>query len=139
MEQGQADEVATNLHNPLRLMIDHIPTLAWSWRPDGATTFLNQRGFDYTGLSLEQARGGGGHVAIHPDDLGKLTDTWLALLASGEPDEAEVRLRRGDGAYRWFLFRAVPVRDEGGKIIRWYGTSTDIEDLKRAEVRQQGD
>ncbi len=66
-------------------------------------------------------------------------DTWLALLASGEPGEEEARLRRGDGAYRWFLFRAVPVRDEGGTIVRWYGTSTDIEDLKRAEERHQED
>jgi PAS domain S-box-containing protein len=137
MEQGQTDGVAADLHDPLRIMIDHIPTLAWSWRPDGATTFLNRRWLDYTGLSLEQARGWGWQVAIHPDDLGKLMDTWLALLASGEPGEAEARLRRGDGTYRWCLFRAVPVRDEQGHVVHWYGTTTDIEDRKRAEAALQ--
>src|SRR5262245_41776394 len=128
MEQGQTDGVSTDLHNPLRMMIDHIPTLAWSWRPDGATTFLNQHWLDYTGLSLEQARGWGWHVAIHPEDLGKLMETWSRLLASGAPGEAEARLRRVDGEYRWCLLRAVPVRDELGRVVHWYGTTTDIED-----------
>ena len=68
-----------------------------------------------------------------PSDLENLMATWLGLLASGEPGQEEARLRRFDGEYRWFLFRAVPVRDERGKLVRWYGTNTDIEDLKRAE------
>ncbi len=127
----------------LRVMIDTIPTLAWTCGPDGATEFLNQRWLDYTGLSLEESLGWGWKAAVHPDDLGKLMNTWPSLLASGEPGEEEAHLRRFDGEYRWFLFRAVPVRDEHGKIVRWYGTSTDIEkwygtttdieDLKRAE------
>jgi formate hydrogenlyase transcriptional activator len=121
------------------MMIDHIPTLAWSCWPDGSIAFFNQRWLDYTGLALEQALGWGWHVAIHPDDLGRFMDTWLALFASGQPGEEEARLRRGDGAYRWFLFRTVPVRNGEGKIVRWYGTSTDIEDLKRAAEPQQGD
>lgn len=66
-------------------------------------------------------------------------DTWRGLLACGEPGEEEARLRRFDGEYRWFLFRAVPVRDEQGVVVRWYGTNTEIEDLKRAEERHQGD
>ncbi len=117
----------------LRTMIEKIPILAWSCRPDGTAEFLNQRWIDYTGLSPQEALGWGWKYSIHPDDLGKLMDTWLRLLASGEPGEEEARLRRFDGEYRWFLFRAVPVRDERGKVIRWYGTNTDIEDLKRAE------
>jgi PAS domain S-box-containing protein len=117
----------------LRMMIDAIPALAWSCRPDGATEFLNQRWLDFTGFSLEQARGLGWNVPTHPEDLGKLMDTWVRLLASGEPGEVEARLQRFDGEYRWFLFRAVPVRDEQGKVVRWYGTNTDIEDFKRAE------
>ena len=116
-----------------RTMIEKIPILAWSCRPDGTAEFLNQRWIDYTGLSPEEALGWGWKYSIHPDDLGKLMDTWLRLLASGEPGEEEARLRRFDGEYLWFLFRAVPVRDERGKVIRWYGTNTDIEDLKRAE------
>ncbi len=114
-------------------MIDKIPTLAWSCLPDGTAEFLNQRWLDYTGRSLEEGLGWGWKTSIHPEDLGKLMDTWLRLLATGEPGEEKARLRRFDGEYRWFLFRAVPIRDERGKIARWYGTNTDIEDLKRAE------
>jgi formate hydrogenlyase transcriptional activator len=116
----------------LRTMIDKIPTLAWSGWPDGTTEFLNQRWLDYTGLSMEEAAGWGWQGAIHAEDFGKLMNTWLGLLASGESGQEEARLRRFDGEYRWFLFRAVPVQDERGKVIRWYGTNTDIEDLKRA-------
>jgi formate hydrogenlyase transcriptional activator len=119
----------------LRTMIDRIPTLAWSCWPDGTTEFLNQRWLDYTGLSMEEALGWGWKVPIHPEDLGKLMDTWLRLLVSGEQGEEEARLRRFDGEYRWFLFRAVPVRDEQGKVVRWYGTNTDIEGLKQAEEK----
>jgi len=94
------------------MMIDKIPASAWSCLPDGTTEFSNSRWLDYTGLSMEQALGWGWKATIHPDDLGKLMDTWLGLLASGEPAEEEARLRRFDGEYRWFLFRAVPLRDE---------------------------
>jgi PAS domain S-box-containing protein len=117
----------------LRVMIDKIPTLAWSCLPDGSAEFLNQRWLDYTGLSLEEALGWGWKAAIHPEDLEKVMGTWLSLLPSGEPGEEEARLRRFDGEYRWFLFRAVPVRDGQGQLVRWYGTNTDIEDRKRAE------
>lgn len=122
----------------LRTMIDRIPALAWSCWPDGTTEFLNQQWLDYTGLSMEEALGWGWQTAIHAEDLEKLMSTWLHILASGEPGTEEARLRRFDGEYRWFLFRAVPVRDERGKVVRWYGTNTDIEDLKRVEekVRQ---
>src|SRR2546425_2381688 len=118
----------------LPLMIDKIPTLAWSCRPDGTTEFLNQRWLEYTGLSMEASVDWGWKVAIHPDDLERLMKTWLGLLASGEPGDEAARLRAFDGTYRWFLFRAVPVRDAQGNVIRWYGTNTDIEDLKRAEA-----
>ena len=125
---------AVNRVDELSMMVDKIPTLAWSCRPDGTTEFLNQRWLDYTGLSLGASLGWGWKVAIHPDDLEKLMNTWLRVLASGEPGDEEARLRRFDGEYRWFLFRAVPVRDEQGKLVRWYGTNTDIEGLKRAEA-----
>ena len=111
MEQSHTNGWATDADHPLRMLLDHMPTLAWACRPDGTTAFLNQRWLDYTGHSLAQALDGGWTVAIHPDDLGTLRDTWSRLRASGEPGEAEARLRRGDGAYRWCLLRAVPVRD----------------------------
>ena len=72
-------------------------------------------------------------AAVHPDDVSGLAATWQAILASGEPGETEARLRRFDGKYRWFLFRANPLRDELGNIIKWYGTNTEIDDRKRAE------
>ena len=123
----------------LRTMIDQMPTLAWSCRPDGSAEFVNQRWSDYTGLSMEEAVGWGWQATIHPEDLGKTIETWLRLVASEEPGEDEARVRRFDGEYRWFLARAVPVRDDWGKVIRWYGTSTDIEDRKRAEEKLRQD
>src|SRR5258707_45830 len=76
---------------------------------------------------------------MHKDDLKKITDKWLGDLAAGQPGEVEGRLRRFDGVYRWFLFRAEPLRDESGNIVNWYGTDTDIDDLKRAEAKLRQD
>jgi len=123
----------------LRKIIDTIPTLAWCSLPDGAGIFWNRRWHEYTGLSLEVVRGWGWQEAIHPDDLKEITDKWLGFLAAGQAGEVEGRLRRFDGVYRWFLFRAEPLRDESGNIVNWYGTDTDIEDLKRAEAKLRQD
>jgi PAS domain S-box-containing protein len=117
----------------LRRIIDTIPILAWCSSPDGSGEFWNQRWHDYTGLSLETIRGWGWQAAIHPDDLREITDKWLGFLASGQPGEVEGRLRRFDGEYRWFLFRAHPLRDELGNIVNWYGANIDIDDRKRTE------
>src|SRR5215510_10031771 len=127
------------LKDQLRLVIDSIPGLVWTTLPDGHADFLNQRWRDYTGLSLEQAAGWGWRPAIHPDDLARLESEWRATLASGKPIEIEARLRRFDGEYRWFLFRGVPLRDETGNIVKWYGTNTDIEDRRRAEALLAGE
>jgi PAS domain S-box-containing protein len=107
--------------------------MAWSRRPDGFIEFVNRRWLDFTGFSSDQALGWGCLVAFHPDDCGPLAEKWRALVASGQPGEIEARMRRHDGEYRWFLLRAEPVRDEHGRIIRWYGVNIDIEDRKRAE------
>src|SRR3984893_8060894 len=123
----------------LRKIIDTIPTLAWCSLPDGTGIFWNRRWHEYTGLSLEVVRGWGWQDAIHPEDLKEITDKWLGFLAAGQPGEVEGRLRRFDGVYRWFLFRAEPLRDESGNIVNWYGTDTDIEDLKRAETKLRQD
>src|SRR5215468_2448871 len=127
------------LKDQLRLVIDSIPGLVWTTLPDGHADFLSQRWRDYTGLSLEQAAGWGWRPAIHPDDLARLESEWRATLASGKPIEIEARLRRFDGEYRWFLFRGVPLRDETGNIVKWYGTNTDIEDRKQAEALLAGE
>ncbi len=117
----------------LRLVIDTIPTLVWRAGPEGIPDFLNQPALDYTGLSLDQAETGWPR-AFHPDDKKGMLVKWSAIRESGIPGELEARLRRHDGEYRWFLFRAEPLRDELGNIVKWYGSSTDIEDRKRAEV-----
>jgi PAS domain S-box-containing protein len=118
----------------LRSIIDTIPVLAWSARPEGSAEFFNRRWLDYAGLSIEEARDWGWTTAVHPDDLNALADYWRSILASGGPGEIEARLRRFDGEYRWFLFRAEPLRDDFGNIIRWYGTNIDIEERKQAEA-----
>jgi formate hydrogenlyase transcriptional activator len=117
----------------LQQIIHKIPTLAWCNLPDGSSEFLNQRWHDYTGLSPREAHRGGWKVAIHPEDLPRLMAKWGAL-SDLEPREYEVRLRRSDGVFRWFLFRIEPLRDEVREAVRWYGTATDIEDRKRIEA-----
>jgi formate hydrogenlyase transcriptional activator len=123
----------------LRQVIDTIPTLAWSLLPDGSNEFLNKRWHEYTGLSAEESYGSGWQVAIHQEDRVRLLQRWQGLLTSGEPGEMEARLRRHDGVFRWFLMRVEPLRDEAGKIVRWYGTCTDIETLKETESKLRED
>jgi len=116
----------------LRLVIDTLPALVWSKLPDGSADFLNKRFREYTGLSEEEGLGWGWMKnAFHPED--RAEEEWRAAFAAGEPFEKEARLRREDSSYRWFLLRAVPLRDETGNVIKWYGSTTDIEDRKRAE------
>jgi len=117
----------------LRDVINTIPAIAWSALPEGSNTYVNSRWVEYSGLPAEQMTGSGWHVATHPDDLGRHKAKWLACVARGEPFEDEVRFRRADGEYRWHLVRGVPLRDEAGNIVKWYGVVTDIEDRKRAE------
>jgi PAS domain S-box-containing protein len=118
------------LRDELRLAVDTIPALVASKLPDGAAAFLNRRFRDHTGLSLEEGLGWGWMEAFHPDD--RAIDEWRAALATGEPFEKEARLRRADGEYRWFVFRLVPLRDEQGRVLKWYETGSDIEDRKQA-------
>jgi formate hydrogenlyase transcriptional activator len=115
-------------------MVDTIPTLVWSARPDGSAEFFNQRWLDFTGLSADQSRDSGWTAALHPEDRGRVMEYWGHLLASGKAGEIEARLRGCDGEFRWFLFRAEPVRDKQGDIFKWYGANTEIEDRKRAEA-----
>jgi PAS domain S-box-containing protein len=122
-----------NSENRLRTIIDTIPALAWSARPDGSAEFFNRRWLDYVGLTAEEAGDWRWTAAVHADDQNRLAGYWQSILASGESGEIEARLRRFDGVYRWFLFRASPLRDESGNIIKWYGTNADIEERKRAE------
>jgi PAS domain S-box-containing protein len=117
----------------LREVIETIPCMAWSASADGAAQFFNRRWLDYAGLAADQVEDWGWTVVVHPDDLNVLVDYWRMLMTSGQSGEIEGRLRRFDGVYRWFLFRATPSVDENGRIVKWYGTNTDIEQRKTAE------
>ena len=128
------------LHNQerkLRELIETIPTGAWIARSDGSNEFVNQRWVEYTGLSAKDSKEVGWHAVTHPQDLKRHMEKFRASLASGEPFEDEVRFRRANGEYRWFLSRGVPVRDKHGIILKWYGIVTDIEDRKRGEEALQ--
>ncbi len=120
----QALQVSRDSEARLRKIIDTIPALAWCNLSDGSNDFVNRRWSDYTGLSQEEVKQVGCKVAIHPEDLPKWLDQWRSLLASGAGGEIEARLRRHDGAYRWFLIRVEPLQEESGEILRWYGTNT---------------
>jgi PAS domain S-box-containing protein len=131
-ERKRAEEELRRSEDRLRLIIDTIPTMAWTVRPDGAVDFLNQRWRNYTGFSSEEELEEPIR-AVHPGDLPGAMEQWLADMAAGKPFEYEMRLRRADGEYRWFLVRTVPLRDELRNIVKWFGTSTEIEDRKQAE------
>ena len=132
-DRKQAEQALVASERSLNLIINTIPALAWSARVDGSADFFNRHYLDYVGLSAEEASGWGWSAAVHPDDLPGLAPAWQSILASGRQGEAEARLRRYDGEYRWFLFRAAPLHDDEGKIVKWFGVNTDIEDRKRAE------
>ena len=135
--QKAFDEIKKS-EDSLRLVIDTIPAQVWSNRPDGAAEFLNQQILDYAGLTMDQALGWGWTSVVHPDDLAGLLKVTRAAWTSRTGREAEARLRRVDGEYRWFLWRIRPLRDETGKITHWYGSATDIEDRRRMEVALRG-
>jgi PAS domain S-box-containing protein len=121
----------------LRDVIDTIPAIVWSTLPDGSNTYVNKRFVEYSGLSAEQMAGSGWQALIHPADLERIAGKWREAVATRKPHEIEVRSRRLDGQYRWQLDRGVPLRDEDGNIVKWYGVTTDIEDHKRAEEALQ--
>lgn len=159
-ERGRAEEALrrsearlVKARQELQDTIDTIPTLVSSYAPDGKRDFvnaawkqftgltdeqaLNKQRLDHAGSTLDQGLGWAWRAAIHPDDWSAVIAAWKQILVTGEPIEVEARMRRHDGEYRWFLFRPAPLRDELGRVIKWYGTNTDIEDRKRAELALQ--
>jgi PAS domain S-box-containing protein len=133
------DEI-TQSQQRLRLAINTIPGMVWSGLPDGSFDFVNQPWLEYLGCSWEALTAQGGLVsAVHPDDVEGSAGRWAETRATGRHTDHELRMRRADGHYRWFLTRALPLRDEQGDIVRWYGTATDIEDRKRAEMLLAGE
>ena len=139
VERKRAEEELQQSEARFQEAIDTIPGLVWGALPDGHIDYFNQRWREYTGLTLKQAGGWGWQMAIHPDDVAGLVESWRTLLASGEPGEMEARIRRFDGEYRWFSHRAAPLYDGAGKLVKWYGQTTDIDERKRAEERLRQD
>jgi PAS domain S-box-containing protein len=124
----------------LSLVIDTIPGMVWSGLPDGTFDFVNEPWLRYLGCSWEELSARGGlRSVVHPDDVEGSDAKWSETRAAGRHIDHELRMRRADGQYRWFLTRALPLRDDLGNIIKWYGTATDIEDLKRTEMLLGGE
>ena len=117
-----------------RQLADAMPQIVWTANPDGWLDYYNQRWFDYTGMTLAETQGWGWKPVLHPDDLDRCVALWTHAVRTGEQYEVEYRFKNAsDGSYRWHLGRASAVRDEQGRIVKWYGTCTDIDDQKMAE------
>jgi PAS domain S-box-containing protein len=138
-KRRRAEEVARRSEKELGEVINAVPAFVWSTLPDGALDFVNERWLKFTGLRPEDALGWNWEVAIHPDDRTKIAAEWRAALKYGQAVESETRVRRADGEFRWWFLRSVPVRDEAGNVVKWYGTGVDIEDRKRADALFAGE
>ena len=131
-ESLQNDQ-STATENALRRAVDTTPAFIHTARPDGYLDYFNRGWLDFFGKSLEEVCGWRWTESVHPEDVDGIVQKWRAALASGEPFEIEARVRRADGTYRALLHRKLPLRDEHGNIVKWFGSSSDIEDRKRAE------
>jgi PAS domain S-box-containing protein len=132
-DRKRAEEAVHRSEKQLRDLIETVPAMAFVTRPDGSNEFVSRKWIEFSGLSAEQTAGSGWEVTIHPADVDEHVARWRAAWTSGKPFESEARHRDTHGNYRWLLLRAVPLRDERGNILNWYGTAIDIEDRKRAE------
>lgn len=121
-----------------RVLTEVMPQIVWTAQPDGFLDYYNRHWVEYTGMTIEQTQGWGWQPVLHPDDLENCLDRWTESVRTGEDYEVEYRFKRAsDGAYRWHLGRALPLRDEAGNITKWFGTCTDIDDQKRAQLELQ--
>ena len=132
-EIKQRTEAARRSERELRDVVNTVPAHVWSTSPEGQVDFVNDRWLQFTGLALDEAFGSKWEAVVHPDDLTRVVADWHTALKNGRAMESEARVRRADGEYCWWFIRNVPLRDETGKLVRWYGTAIDIEDRKRAE------
>lgn len=121
----------------LRAILNTIPQMVWSTLPDGYHDFYNDRWYEFTGIPYGSTDGEGWNDMFHPEDRDRAWQVWRHSLATGEPYEIEYRLRHRSGAYRWTLGRALPIRDHEGAIVRWFGTCTDIDELKQAQQARE--
>ena len=132
-ERHRATEALRASVQEFRTLAEAMPQIVWITGPDGENIYFNQRWMDYTGLTLEESLGSGWNKPFHPEDKQKAWDAWQRATATNDVYSIECRLRRADGVYRWWLIRGVPLQDDAGKILKWFGTCTDIHDLKIVE------
>jgi PAS domain S-box-containing protein len=127
----------TESHNRFRVLADSMPQMVWSTLPDGYHDYYNARWYEFTGVAEGSTDGAEWNGMFHPDDQQRAFDLWRHSLATGEPYQIEYRLRRHDGEYRWTLGRALPLRNEAGEIVRWFGTCTDVHEAKEASEERE--
>jgi PAS domain S-box-containing protein len=132
-KRKQVEEALATREKEFRLLAEAMPQIVWITRPDGWNIYFNQQWVDYTGLSLEESYGHGWNKPFHPDDKQRAWDAWQNAVTNNGTYSLECRLRAADGTYRWWLVRGVPVLDDTGKISKWFGTCTDIEEFKQKE------
>jgi PAS domain S-box-containing protein len=132
-ERKRAEQALRQSEQQYRYLADAMPQIVWTARPDGFLDYYNRRWFEYTGMTLEQTQGWGWQPALHPEDVERSLRRWATSVQTGNVFEIEYRFRRAsDASYRWHLARAVPLRDAEGRVVKWFGTATDIDDQKRA-------
>ena len=119
----------------LQQMADSLPALVFGSQPDGACDYLSRQWLEYTGVPEREQLGYGWIQQVHPEDRDRVRETWRAAVKAGVTFDSEFRIRRADGTFHWFKTRSVAIRDSAGAIVKWYGTNTDVDDLKREEVR----
>ena len=138
IERKYAEDKLRDSERTLRQLTETIPQMLWSAEVDGAINYCNQRVLDYTGLSREQVRRAGWMKSVHQDDVRKMEQAWRAAVSTGEPFQYEFRGRRAaDNAYRWCISSALPLRDQEGRVIKWFGTVVDLHDWKEAQQALQ--
>ena len=131
-DQKRAEQRAKDSEEQFRTMANSIPQLAWMANPDGYTFWHNDRWYDYTGASPEQVEGWGWQAAVHPDHRSRALEAWKGSIERGEAGTVEVPLRSKDGDYHWFLTKVVPLKASDGRVLRWFGTNTDVTEQKKA-------
>ena len=128
--EAVAKQALTETEQKFRILADTMPQMVWSTLPDGHHDYYNARWYEFTGVPEGSTDGEGWNGMFHPEDQDEAWERWRHSLSTGEPYEIEYRLRNADGNYRWTLGRALPIRDSGGNITRWFGTCTDIHEQK---------